>query len=135
MSSRKSNLKQFRVITNGVMTGTNVLTSSITAIEFLDNLSYQFDWTSSPVGTFSVEISNNYNQDSQGNVLVTGTWVPVMLTYYTGGVWVTSPTVSTSVGTPIYIDITQTSAPWIRCKYTNASGSGVLNVTISGKMV
>ena len=135
MSGRKSNLKQYKVISAGVMTGTNVLTSSVTAIEFLDNLSYQFDWTSSPVGTFQIQISNTYNQDNNGNVITTGTWVPITMTYYSSGAWTTATTLPTSVGTPIYVDVTQTSAPWIRAVYTNASGTGVLNVTISGKML
>lgn len=133
--SRKSNLKQFTTIKNGAMTGTSVLTSSVTAITVLDNVGYQFDFTGSPVGNFQVQISGNYNQDEVGNVLNTGTWVPVVFTYYNGTAFVTSANIPTSSGTPIYLDLTQLSAPFIRCVYTNTSGTGTLNATVSAKMV
>lgn len=135
MSSRKSNLKQYAVISAGVMTGTTVLTSTVTNITEMDNIGYQFDFTSSPVGNFQIQVSANYNQDNNGNVLVTGTWVPVTVTYWNGTAFVTSTNIPTSVGTPIFIDCTQLSAPWIRCKYTNVSSSGVLTATITGKMI
>jgi hypothetical protein len=132
---RKSNLKQFSTIKNGMMIGTNTIISSVTNITILDNVGYQFDWTGSPVGIFQIQISANYNQDNEGNVITPGTWVNVTLSYFDGVNFVTSTDVPTSVGTPIYLDLTQLSAPWIRCKYSNTSGTGVLNATVAGKMI
>ncbi len=117
------------------MTGTAVLTSAVTDITTMDDIGIQFDWTSSPVGNFQVQISANHAQDAQGNVTVAGTWVPVIFTFWNGTVFVTSSSIPTSVGTPIYLDCSFLSAPWIRCIYTNTSGSGVLNAVICGKQL
>lgn len=135
MSSTKKTLKQFKVISAGVMTGTNVLTSSVTAITGMDNIGFQFDWTSSPVGTFSIQVSSNHNEDELGNTITAGTWVPILITYWNGAIFVSGFTVPTSVGTPIYVDCSILSAPYIRCQYTNVSSSGVLNATICGKSI
>lgn len=135
MASTKKTLKQYAVIASGVMTGTSVLISSVTAITGMDNIGYQFDWTGSPVGTFQVQISATHNEDEIGNTITPGTWVPVLITYWNGAASVSAFTVPTSVGTPIYVDCTQFSAPYTRCVYTNASGSGILTATICGKSI
>lgn len=135
MSGRKSNLRKFKTITNGVMTGTNVLTSSVTCIQWLDNIGIQLNWSSTPVGTFQVQVSADHEQDTEGNVTTDGNWTPIVLNYLLSGTMTQSTTVPTSVGSPIYIDLTQLSAPWIRIQYTNASSSGVLNTFITGKVV
>jgi hypothetical protein len=135
MSGRKNYLKQYTTISAGSMTGTAVITSAITDITTMDNIGYQFDWTSAPVGNFQVQVSSNHAQDAQGNVTVTGTWVPVVFNYWNGTTLLTATSIPTSVGTPIYLDCTQLSAPWIRCIYTNTSGTGTLTAVISGKMI
>jgi hypothetical protein len=133
MASTKKTLKQYQVITAGAMTGTSVLTSSITAITGMDNIGFQFDFSGSPTGTFQVQVSANHNQDELGNQITAGTWIPLLLTYWDGTKFVESVTIPASAGTPVYVECTQLSAPYIRCVYTNASGSGVLNATICGK--
>lgn len=124
--SRKSNLKQFQLITNGDMS-TASLTSPVTNIEFMDNIGVQLEWSGSPVGNFQVQVSIDYNQDYQGNVLNAGNWVPLQLNG--------SQNVPTSVGSPILLDLNQLSPPWIRVVYTRTSGSGTLQAWIAGKMV
>lgn len=135
MSGRKSNLRLYQSVTNGVMTGTNVLTSAITNVQMLDNCAVQFNWTSSPVGTFQVQVSIDHAEDSEGNVTVAGNWASIPLTYLVAGVSTTALTIPTSVGSPVYVDLNQMSSPWLRVVYTNASGSGVLNAYITGKML
>lgn len=135
MSSTKKTLKQYATISNGAMSGTNTITSQVTAITGLDNIGFQFDWTGSPTGTFQVQISSNYNQDENGVVLSAGTWVPITVTYWNGSTFVTATSIPTSVGTPIYVDISVISAPYIRCQYTNASGSGTLTAVVCGKSI
>lgn len=137
MSARKNNLLKFNSIANGVMTGTTVLTSTVTSIQFLDDVGIQFNWTGSPVGTFQVQVSADHAQDgsSPPNVTVAGNWAPLLFTYWNGSVFVTSYTIPTSLGSPIYLDMALLSAPWIRVVYTNASGTGVLNTFITAKEV
>ncbi len=135
MSSRKSNLRQFQIITAGSMTGTAVITSAVTCIQWLDNVGVQLNWTSSPVGTFQVQVSADYAQDAEGNVTNTGNWAPVTLSYLLSGSMTQAATIPTSVGSPIYLDLNQLSAPWIRTVYTNASSTGTLNAYITAKVV
>jgi hypothetical protein len=119
--SRKDNLRQFQLITNGSMTGTSVITSPVTCIQWLDNIGLQLNFTSSPVGTFQVQVSADYAQDFNGTVTNAGNWTAVPLTYFLSGTATTALTVPTSAGSPIYLDLNQLSAPWIRVVYTNAS--------------
>jgi hypothetical protein len=117
------------------MTGSATLTTAVTDIRFLDDIGFQFDWTGSPTGTFQVEVSANHNQDPQGNVVTAGTWVPLTFTYWNGSSFVTSTTIPTSVGSPIYLDLGLLSGPWIRAQYTNSASTGTLTATICGKQV
>lgn len=103
------------------------LTSAVSNILNMDNPGIEFVWSgTSPVGTCSVEVSLDYNQDINGNVTNPGTWVSLTL--------VPTPAVSGNTGA-IYIDINQISAPWIRTKYTRVSGTGTLQGYICGKTV
>jgi hypothetical protein len=126
MSGRKSNLKRFKTITSGDMSGS--LTSAITAIEFMDNIGYQISFSGAPVGNFQVQVSMDYDQDINGNVIHAGEWIAIPLS--NGSI-----DVPTSLGSPIYIDLNQLTAPWIKLVYTRTSGSGTCNTFISGKMV
>ena len=122
MSSRK-NFLHYPIITNGDMSAASI-TSAITNIQRLDNIGIQLNWTGAPVGTFAVQVSADYAQDIEGNVTNAGNWTPLALT----------PSPITALGSPIYIDIAQISAPWIRAVYTKTSGTGTLQTTIVGKM-
>lgn len=128
MSGRKSNLKKFPTVVNGDMSAN--VTSPVTAIEFMDNIGIQINFSGSPVGNFQVQVSMDYNQDVNGNVIDAGNWIAVPFPAP-----VSSINLPTSVGSPIYIDLNQLSAPWIRLTYTATSGSGTLNSFICGKMV
>lgn len=117
------------------MTGTAVITSAVTCVQWLDNVGMQFNWTSSPTGTFQVQVSADYAQDETGNVTNAGNWTAVPLNYLLSGTMTTAITVPTSVGSPVYLDLNQLSAPWVRAVYTNASSTGTLNALITGKML
>ena len=133
MSGRKSNLKQYELVAAASMTTS--ITSPVTSIEFLDNIGYQIDYSGSPVGTFSVQVSADYNQDYQGNVMNAGSWVTVPVTYWNGTTFVDSTTIPTTVSSPVFVNLNQLSAPWVRVVYTFASGSGSLNIWVCGKML
>ena len=112
------------------------LTSQVTTIQFLDNLGLQLDWTGSPVGSFQVQVSADYSQDIMGNVLNAGNWSPIILEYIpTGGTLTIATSIPTPVGSPIYVDLNQTSAPYIRVVYTSSSGTGTLNAYITAKEI
>lgn len=124
MSGRKNNLKKYQTVTNGDLSQASI-TSAVTNIQFLDRIGIQLNMTGTPTGAFQVQISADYSQDDEGNVLVPGNWIPLVLN--------PSPA-ATGSAAQIYIDILVTSAPWIRVVYTRASGSGTLNSFITAKM-
>lgn len=138
MSGRKNNLKQFNSI--GAPAGvsgdmTTSITSLVTDVQFLDDLAYQFTWSGAPVGNFQIQVSANHSEDFVGNVLVAGNWVPLTVTYWNGTVFVTGTTIPTTVGSPIYVDLTLMSTPYLRAVYTAISGSGSLTATVTGKQI
>jgi hypothetical protein len=127
MSSRKNTLKKFQNITNGDLSAD--ITSKVTNIQYLDNICVQLNAvTSDATGTFSVEVSADYEQDDLGNVVNAGNWTAIEL-----------PSVPTLAGvdTTIFIDLNQLSAPWVRVAYKNGGGgqSGTVQGFISGKML
>ena len=131
--SRKNNLRQFKTIDAGDMSAN--ITSSITNIQFLDNIGIQLNFSGSPVGDFQIEVSADYAQDLNGAVSNPGNWTPVLLGYMLSGSYTMDDVIPSSVGSPVYIDLNQLSAPWIRIVYTATSGSGSLDAIITAKMV
>lgn len=122
--SRKSNLLSFQTLASVSMTSN--VTSSATNISYLDNVGVQLNFTGSSVGSFSVQVSIDYAQDTQGAVTNPGTWVPLTLS--------PTPSANAQAGS-IYIDLNQLSAPWIRTTYVANSGTGTLSSYITAKMV
>ncbi len=124
-------IRPYKVITNGSMIAGG-LTSLVTIIQKISMVSYAFSWAgTSPVGTVSVQVSNDYAVDAQGNVQVSGTWNT--LSFLAAGSYVTTLAVTGTTGNT-YIDIPQTSAYAIRAIYTFTSGTGSLQATINGKV-
>ena len=126
MSGRKNGLLKFKAISAGAMANTDTLTSAVSNIEYLDNVGIQFVFTGTPTGTFYVDVSIDHAQDQNGNVSVAGTWTPVTLP--------SSPVASGAAGN-VFIDLNQLSAPWVRFRYVNTSGSGTLDAYLCGKML
>jgi hypothetical protein len=117
----------YQVFTNGTMSGTNVLTSLATGVQFKDSVGYQFQWTGQPSGTFAIQTSADYNPGLPGSGGA-----------YNAGIWnayTLSPIPSAS-GSGSYVatvEISQCSLPWIRAQYTNSTGSGVLTGYVFAK--
>lgn len=101
------------------------ITSDPIEIKYMDNVGVQLQWTGSPVGTLSVQVSADFKADTNGNVLNPGQWTDLPL----------SPPPQIINGPPIYVDINQISSPYLRVKYTATSGSGVLDAFVFAKMV
>ena len=118
-------LSPFPVIVNGDMSQATI-TSSVTIIQNLSMVSYSVSWSgTSPVGTISVQVSNDYSINMAGVVSNPGTWNTLVLS--------TAPAVSGNTGNGL-IDITQTAAFAIRLVYTKTSGVGSLQATVTGKV-
>lgn len=127
--SDKAISEPYKVITDGAMTGTAVVTSLPTNIKYRDSVAYQAKWTGTPNGTFTVEGSVDYNpnlpqaQNPTGTT-ASATWTPVTL----------SPVpVAAGVAGDVLINLNQLSFAWIRLVYTNASSTGTLQAYVMAK--
>lgn len=102
------------------------LTSQVTIIQKLSLISYSYSWSgASPVGTVTVDVSNDYSQNSDGSVKNPGTWNSLPLS--------STPAVSGNSGNGM-IDIDLQSSFAIRTVYHRISGTGTLNVVINAKV-
>lgn len=89
-------------------------------------ISYDISWSgTAPLGTMSVQVSNTYAQDSQGNVKNAGNWTTLVLSVV--------PSVSGNTGNGA-IDIDATAFYAIRLVYNRTSGTGTMNATVAGKV-
>lgn len=124
MSSRPF-LKPHVVVDGESMAGN--VTSDPTIIQTIPCVGYTIVWTGTPTGSFSVEVSNDYNAGGiNGGEAEAGTWVAITL----------STAVSATGGADsAFIDIREISAYAIRLKYTRVSGTGTLTATIAGKVL
>jgi hypothetical protein len=123
MSSTRM-LPKFQVMTALAATGN--LTSTPTNATGMDNLVYQINVTAggAPTGTFKVQASVDYEQDSQGNVTNAGNWVDVP-----------SATAAITTNGSYRIALTALPDPWCRLAYTFTSGTGTVNAFVAGKHV
>lgn len=117
-------IAQFPLLTNVSMAAS--VSSSPINIQQMSYVGFDVSWTGTPVGTFSVEVSNTYKQSGEGVVLVAGNWTALTLSA------VVSATGTSGNG---FIDIDGVSADWIRLTYTRTSGTGSLSATASAKVI
>ncbi len=119
MSASKAILEVFNTMPVRTLAATEVVTSKVTDIRFMTNVAYQFVTTGTLTGSFSVQGSLNYNVD--GTHAYPGDWTEVT----TGA--------AAGTGISILINLTGVAYPYIRVKYTNASGAGTVVGYVSGK--
>jgi hypothetical protein len=134
----RPNLQPYQVIPNANASPANSgsmasnIISAVSIIGQLTELSYAVSWTgTSPVGTISVQVSNDYQLANNGAVLNAGTWNTIPLEY--SGSAVMSVPVSGNTGNGV-IDIGSIGLYAIRLVYTATSGTGSLIATINGKV-
>jgi hypothetical protein len=109
------------------------ITSSPTVILDMYALSYGLSWAgTSPVGTVSIQGSNDFSQNAEGAVMNAGTWNTLTVNY--NGAPVTTIPVSGNTGNGI-IDVLGTGIYAVRLIYTATSGTGSLTVTMVAKEV
>ena len=119
--AQKNIVPVFQCFTNATM-GVGTIISPVTSINYTDNAAVQFNFTGTPVGTFQVQVSLDFNPQFSNP----GNWVPLNLS--------PTPVASGSAGS-IIIDCNQLGAPWLRVVYIGTSGSGVLNSFVTAKGV
>lgn len=105
--------------------------SSPTIVQDMYAGSYGLKWAGvSPVGTVSVQGSNDFALNAEGGVANAGTWNTLTLNYL--GTAVTIIPISGNTGNGL-IDIIATGIYAIRLIYTAASGTGNLTVIFNAK--
>ena len=123
----KTFIKPFKVLHNGDMSQSS-LTSAITSVQGVDNIAYQFIFTGTPTGTFTIEVSADYAPGVGPNS------API-----NAGHWDTLPVTPAMVAAggdgSVFLDLNQMGCPYIRVKYTRTSGAGVLDVIITAKAI
>jgi hypothetical protein len=98
------------------------VTSPVLTIKLQDNVSFQAKWTGSPVGTFYVDISIDYDPNTKNP----GTWTTLPL----------DPVITASgVADDALFELNQLGMPAVRLRYVPTSGSGTLDVWCAGKGV
>ncbi len=105
-------------------------TSTPTVIKNTDNISYRIAiTTSNSIGTFTVQVSNDYTPGAPPESAIAGTWADLNL----GGT-VASVPFANAANDEIAIDLNQLSFAAIRIKYTSATpGTGTCNIFVGSK--
>jgi hypothetical protein len=118
-SAKQYNTLPVQIIPTQAVSGN--VTSLPTNVFYKDNVGIQLVWTGTLAGTFSAQVSFDYNKDTG-----IGTWTSLPL----------SPAITAS-GTPdnAVIELNQTTAPYIRVVFTYSSGSGNLTGILAAKGV
>lgn len=108
------------------------ITSTPTIIQKLSLVSYSYSWAgSTPVGAVSVEVSDDYTLNAEGQVSNPGTWNAIPLEFNGAQVTVIPVTGNTGNG---FIDMSGLAGYAIRTKYTATSGTGSISAIINGKV-
>lgn len=108
------------------------ITSEVTILQSLTKLSYGVSWAagSTPIGTLSIEVSNDYSLLPDGTVNNPGTWNTVTLSV--NGVPASSVAVSGNTGNALLDG--QSSAYAARLVYTRSSGGGTMSAYVVAKV-
>lgn len=103
-----------------------------TVLQSISGVNYSVSWSgTTPVGTITIEASDDYVPDTDGSPNSSGTWNPVPLMI--NGVYGTTIAVSGNTGKGM-IDIYGIAAYAVRFVYTRSSGTGTMNVVVTGKV-
>lgn len=109
-------------VKNHAVSTTLTFQSAAVDVRNFDNIGFQAVWTGTPTGTLSV-------LGSVSQEIPTSTTVYVPITFDPD---INAGAPSGSAGDLVW-NITDCQYPWLKFQYTNASGSGVINLFISYK--
>ncbi len=129
MSTRTS-LRPQIVLDAGDMSGN--LASDPTILQSLSCGSYSLTWSgASPVGSVSLQVSDDYKLNPDGSVENAGTWNTAPISV--NGTTANFAPIAGNTGNG-FIDILGTGAYAVRLIYTASSGTGSLTVVVNGKV-
>lgn len=120
----------FQLLNAVSVTGSNVVTSSVSSILYKDNIGLQYIFGGNSTGTIDIQISNDYNPGlpESGGGANSGTWTSLTQTSPN-----TLPLVVGSGTSNASINLNQLGFAWLRTQYTNSSGTGTLTYTFAAK--
>lgn len=126
MSSTKNVLKPVKIASAQSLAAS--FNSTPTMIDFLDNVAYQINITTTDsTGTFAVQASLDYQPGSANLPAITGNWVALTLSG--------SPSVA-AANDNIAIALTQLPYRALRLSYTaGTAGTGVCDIYVSAKVI
>ena len=113
MGSKKT-LPLYYPFISQTISGTATYTSPSTSVANIDNLGVVVSYSGTPTGVLSVQGSND------NSVFISLTFAPV----------ITQPS---GAALNFGINLNQFPWPYIQFSYTNATGSGTLSISITGK--
>lgn len=121
----------FNSVTSQDMSGN--LTSLVTTLPGMSLISYDVSWVGAgAAGSLSVEVSNSYSLDAQGNPLNAGNWSTLPFEDSSGSI-VTSISVS-GPGNDMIL-LSDLGCKFIRIVFTASGGSsGTLSALVAGKV-
>src|SRR5277367_5826506 len=95
--STRTNLRP-QVVISGASMAANI-TSAHTIMQSLSLLSYSFSWAgATPVGTISIQASNDYALNPTGTVAYAGTWNTLTVSYQGSAVTTVPVTGNSGIG-------------------------------------
>ncbi len=123
--SRKNVLEPI-VLNSAQNLGASFVTDATTVL-YQDNISYQINATTSDAeGTFSIEVSNDFQRADTFDTPAVGNWATLTLDG--------TPTLA-SANDIIVISLNQLPYKAVRLRYTRSSGTGTADVLISGRSI
>lgn len=122
MSSRPSGLP-FSCVTNASMAADVIGIPQIIPLQPITG--YEVNWTGTPTGTFTVEVSNSYAINADGSVKNAGSWNALPLSP------VISPAGAPGTG---FINLTGLAGYAVRLHYVRTAGVGTLNALSISKV-
>lgn len=125
----KNIAQPFAILSSVSISAPITVSSSVSAIKYLDSLSVQFNWAGNWTGNFSIDGSLDfaYGTPQTGpGATNAGNWTSLTL----------SPS-NTTIGSgsvqPILVNLNQLAFPYMRVTFTNSSGTGAISAFIMGK--
>lgn len=105
---------------------TATFTSSVTAIQYKDNVGYQVNFTGAPLGFVQINACNDFNPQLPQSANPQGS--------STNGTWCTLTSVSmATASSPIAFNLNQVPFGYIQCQFFSSTSSGVLTAWVALK--
>ena len=104
------------------------VTGSISAVLYKDTISYQANISGNPSGYFQANVSLDYNpgvpQSQSGGGKSAGNWASIG-----------SYSIVNGAPNPVILRYNQVGEPWIQFQFVCSTGSGVVDMRVSGKSI